>query len=189
MHIARLRKAGSLELAQLTFTCPGCGIEVRKAQRGGVPVKWCSKVCRNRAVRQASLAAPSPTVCATCGGTFQQVRTNGRNALYCSTGCRQRSEAHREAQRRCQNERRAIIYGTEAEQFDAREVFERDGWVCQLCQEPVDRALQWPDPRSPSLDHRIPLSWGVERGGVHTRANSQLAHLDCNNRKGARLAA
>ncbi len=60
-------------------------------------------------------------------------------------------------------------------------VFERDGWVCQLCGETVNPDLRWPDPMSPSLDHVVPIA----RGGTHEYANVQLAHLVCNLRKGA----
>lgn len=61
-------------------------------------------------------------------------------------------------------------------------VFRRSAWVCQLCQEPVDRLRKFPDPGSASLDHVVPLS----RGGHHVLANCQLAHLGCNSSKGAR---
>ena len=64
------------------------------------------------------------------------------------------------------------------------EIFERDGWICQLCDAPVDRLLSYPDPGSASLDHIMPLS----RGGHHVRSNVQLAHLFCNLSKGARAA-
>ena len=64
------------------------------------------------------------------------------------------------------------------------EIFERDGWVCQLCDAPVDRSLNYPDTGSASLDHILPLS----RGGHHVHANVQLAHLFCNLSKGARAA-
>lgn len=73
----------------------------------------------------------------------------------------------------------------QAEAFEYAEVYERDGWVCGLCGDPVDRELVWPDPMSASLDHVVPLS----KGGAHTRENSQCAHLVCNVRKGAGQAA
>jgi 5-methylcytosine-specific restriction endonuclease McrA len=60
------------------------------------------------------------------------------------------------------------------------QVFERDGWICQLCDEPVDRNLHWPDPLSASLDHIIPIT----KGGTDKYANAQLAHLQCNLIKG-----
>src|SRR5699024_2990102 len=58
--------------------------------------------------------------------------------------------------------------------------FDRDGWICGICDDPVDRAMEYPDPMSVSLDHIIPLS----KGGSHTPENVQCAHLDCNLRKG-----
>jgi len=78
--------------------------------------------------------------------------------------------------------RRAKKLGIEAENVKVREVFERDGWVCGICQLPVDPELSYPDPESASLDHVVPLS----KGGKHTRANSRCSHLSCNVRRGAR---
>lgn len=62
------------------------------------------------------------------------------------------------------------------------EIAERDRWRCQLCGDRVSRRLVWPHPRSASLDHIVPLI----DGGVHDPANVQLAHLECNVRKGDR---
>ncbi len=61
-------------------------------------------------------------------------------------------------------------------------IYERDGWQCQLCHQPVRQGLRSPNPRSASLDHIVPVSLG----GKHERANVQLAHLRCNNLKGNR---
>jgi 5-methylcytosine-specific restriction endonuclease McrA len=69
--------------------------------------------------------------------------------------------------------------------FTNLEVFERDGWVCYLCETSVDRTLGYPDPLSASLDHEIPL----EKGGEHSWENCRLAHFSCNVMKGARDAA
>lgn len=66
--------------------------------------------------------------------------------------------------------------------FAPRDVLARDGWACQLCRRPIDPAIPWPDPRSPSIDHIVPLS----RGGQHSLANVQAAHLGCNSAKGDR---
>lgn len=81
--------------------------------------------------------------------------------------------------------RRAQKRQAPTERFRHGEVFERDGWICQLCKKPVDRKLKYPHPRSASLDHVIPLA--PPHNGHHTRENTQLAHLSCNNAKGARL--
>jgi len=69
------------------------------------------------------------------------------------------------------------------EKFKIIEIFERDKWICQICKLPVDKTLKFPNSFSPSLDHIIPLI----KGGNHTKANTQLAHLSCNIRKGAKL--
>lgn len=62
-------------------------------------------------------------------------------------------------------------------------VLERDGWICQICKHPIDRALSHPHRMSASIDHVIPLS----RGGVHTYSNVQAAHYSCNSRKNATM--
>jgi len=80
--------------------------------------------------------------------------------------------------------RRAQKLALPTEKFQHEDVYERDGWICGLCSEPVDRELGYPDPLSKSLDHIIPLS----RGGHHVWDNVQLAHLACNNKKQARIA-
>ncbi len=78
---------------------------------------------------------------------------------------------------RCQL-RRARKKNAETEIFKDIHIFERDKWECQLCHKKVNKALRYPEPLSASLDHIIPLS----RGGSHTRANTQLAHLICNEK-------
>ena len=60
---------------------------------------------------------------------------------------------------------------------------ERDGDTCGICSEPIDFALSGRDPRGRSVDHILPRS----RGGAHTWANTQLAHLRCNLSKGAKV--
>lgn len=79
--------------------------------------------------------------------------------------------------------RRAIKLKASIEEVNSNKVFNRDSWICQLCLEPVDPNLVHPDPRSKSLDHIVPLS----KGGDHSYANTQLAHLVCNLSKGSRI--
>lgn len=80
--------------------------------------------------------------------------------------------------------RRMRIAEATVESFDPEEVFIRDRWICQLCDEPVDKDLPRPAPMCKSLDHKIPIS----KGGDHSRENTQLAHLRCNIRKGDTVA-
>jgi 5-methylcytosine-specific restriction endonuclease McrA len=83
------------------------------------------------------------------------------------------------------NARRAKLRDAFVESFHRKEIFERDGWICGLCHDPIDKDLPWPHPMSASLDHIIPIS----RDGKHCRANAQASHFVCNIRKGNRMAA
>jgi 5-methylcytosine-specific restriction endonuclease McrA len=65
-------------------------------------------------------------------------------------------------------------------------VFNRDGWVCQLCGQPIDRAVRFPKPHSASIDHIVPLSHGPGTPG-HVLSNCQAAHFGCNASKGNRV--
>lgn len=76
-------------------------------------------------------------------------------------------------------------WGADAEIIVNREIFDRDGWICGICREPVDQALKFPDRWSASLDHIQPLSLG----GSHTKANVRCSHLTCNIARGNRTGA
>lgn len=62
------------------------------------------------------------------------------------------------------------------------EVYERDGWVCQLCDGPVDRDAHYLDPWSPTLDHIECQSWVLVPD--HSPENLRLAHRWCNSVRG-----
>jgi len=70
------------------------------------------------------------------------------------------------------------------------ELYERDGWICQLCGDPCDPSQPNGD-MGPSLDHIVPRSLG----GGDEDSNLRTAHRLCNARRGnrdwdaARLAA
>lgn len=81
------------------------------------------------------------------------------------------------------HKRRALKLELPADNIRPLDVYERDEWTCGLCDGAVDRSVKYPDPFSPSLDHILPLS----KGGHHLLENVQLAHLECNVRKGARV--
>lgn len=74
------------------------------------------------------------------------------------------------------NKRRAARHGVEYEPINRLRVFERDGWVCGICGDPVAR-------EDASLDHIVPMSLG----GPHLYPNVQCSHLLCNVRKAASL--
>jgi|SRR6187549_89156 len=76
--------------------------------------------------------------------------------------------------------RRQMILRTQmVETVDPLIVFERDKWICQLCNDPVDPKIPGRERMGASLDHITPLSVG----GEHSYANTQLAHLHCNSSK------
>ena len=79
--------------------------------------------------------------------------------------------------------RRALEGDPNAELISREIVGDRDGWACGICRCDVDSSLAWPDPKSPSLDHIVPLS----RGGRHTYSNVRITHLTCNVKRGARI--
>ncbi len=100
--------------------------------------------------------------------------------VYCSSRCRKNVRLADKWHRR-----RARKQGSQIEHFNAKDIFNRDGWTCQGCHLPVrqDRRAGLPD--SPELDHIVPLS----RGGGHIRTNVQLLCRKCNGTKHAKIPA
>ncbi len=66
---------------------------------------------------------------------------------------------------------------------------DRDGWVCCICIEHVDRNHVWvpygpeyargANDRHPSVEHLVP----VAAGGTNDESNMRIAHWGCNNRR------
>lgn len=163
-------------------TCAVCGTGFLSRQRDA---KVCSKPCRSRAeyARRISTGEfPEPDRrwingrCRRCSEWFT-VRASSANATrsrHCSERCRL---GHK-------NElRRAVLRDAYVADIDRTAIFERDGWICQLCFRPTERAAQVPDLLAPTIDHVIPLAVG----GTHEPANAQCAHYSCNSAKGARI--
>lgn len=86
-------------------------------------------------------------------------------------------ETERQRSRRWRRRRAA----GEAGNYTDLEIFERDGWICQLCLGPVDPSLPRTDRLGATIDHIEPLS----RGGTDGRDQVQLAHRSCNSSKRA----
>lgn len=136
----------------------------------------CSRACkeakRNAHVREERLArnADAPRLCVVCGKplSIDSMATK----RYCGDSCTRRARKH------IGNAQRRMRVPDQMEPISRADVYARDGWVCQLCGEPVDPEREYPDPMAASLDHVVPLS----RGGTHESTNLQLAHLGCNAR-------
>ena len=71
-------------------------------------------------------------------------------------------------------QRRARMLGLPSEPINVYEIAARDGWRCHICGKRVAKA-------DVSIDHLIPVS----AGGPNLKTNVALAHLRCNNRRGA----
>jgi len=86
------------------------------------------------------------------------------------------------AQSKGNHTRKARMKDAFVEVVDPIIVFEKDNWICQLCNKTVSKVLNRKLVDVASLDHIIPIS----KGGKHSYANTQLAHLSCNIKKGNR---
>lgn len=185
-HYARwIRHGDPLEKKVPEYPGQECGYCGRVSTR-----RFCSTRCQGRYDR----GSPHVKSCSECGNEF----VPHQKTAICSDECkkarekRQSREAHRrywesdpEYRRKLRLhylKRKRLLSEAVCEVFTHEEIFERDGWVCQICHQPIDRDVEWPAPGSVSLDHIVPLS----RGGEHTRANTQAAHLGCNCSKNAR---
>jgi len=123
--------------------------------------------------------AERPVRCGECGKEFTAKHPSAR---WCSRLCASRHH-HRDASRR----RTATL--SLATPYTDREIFERDGWRCQLatCLAPsrrIDPALSRRHQWGATIDHIVPLS----AGGADVPANVVTAHNRCNRSKGARAA-
>lgn len=171
-HLQRRKRGLPLEVVRRCDVCT----DIFSPEHLGA--KYCSKRCLGAATRDS--ASTSCTV----GECRRPHRARGMCLMHWrrwarETG-RERPPEWDERRRANWKKRYALSRGaSRAERFEYSEIFERDGWVCGICGDPVDRRLEWPDPMSVSLDHVFPVS----KGGEHSRENAQCAHLRCNVRK------
>ena len=176
-----------VEPRSISKACRQCGnfftYDRRPGQRGR-DRDFCSRKCGRKFGKRRVEEAK----CLTCGKPYRPM--HGNTQRYCSIHCRRyplarlyESKTDRNAAHRARRQLR--ISNAAYERFTRREIFERDGWLCQLCGDPVERGPGATRNLSPSLDHVVPLV----RGGGHTRANVQCAHWICNSKKTFRMPA
>lgn len=159
-------------------SCARCGVNI---DHRDIRSRHCSPLCRDR--DWSGAAVGTVRACGHCGISFPP--TKGTH-VYCSSECRARAdvERNRSAYNARNAERRARERGARTgESFTREEIFDRDGWICQLCLGPIDWNLSGRGRFSPALDHIVPLA----RGGAHVRENVQASHAGCNARKRDRL--
>jgi len=188
MHLTRWDRYGDpehrfgYEVVDGKRVCPGCKIDKPLDDYSPGSTGRCKRCVADNAQTRREINPPplrpkSPIKCM-CGAIFAGDKRRNR---YCSEACFL-GNRHK-ANWKHMNKRRTRLRDAFVEAFDRVEIFERDGWVCQICKLPTDRSAEWPDQQMPSLDHIMPIS----RGGKHSRANAQTSHLGCNVRKGASI--
>ena len=77
--------------------------------------------------------------------------------------------------------KRRAVYA-KGDQIDHLTLFEQYNWICNICEEPIDRRLRFPNRMAATVEHIIPLC----KGGTHTWDNVRPAHALCNWNKGDR---
>lgn len=191
----RVKVLGWRITLKVNHSCHHCGIDF--VARNGQ--QWCSNKCRNekRNKEDKSLGGRN-MACVQCGQSSRngmicseecQVARWSRKCKDCSAEYMQKKNTSGKCQRcrkrdreRASSVRLRVRQGkvrVAVNKLSVREVWERDGGVCQLCQKKINWESAWPDSKSMSVDHIVPLS----KGGTDEGVNVQAAHLGCNSRK------
>lgn len=157
-------------LTHITYAkCLACSGTFVDRDGGG---EFCSSRCRIRFGRITPIGYGR---CVRCDATFL-ARKPWQIGSFCSDRCRSAvHNARRDAWKRAS---RRGKQGT----FTLRQIAERDGWRCHLCDRRVPDQPFANRPDDPTIDHLIPLSLG----GVDEPLNVALAHFRCNTLRGAR---
>lgn len=168
-------------------SCPACAGAVRARTRTGAarerrlpvlhpnpdPLTWLP--ARHPARRPATKRTDWWQVlvsgpCAWCRETFTDRMALGATPpAYCSKRCASAAGKSRRGRFLVSPKARLAIY-------------ERDGWICQLCADPVDPTLGPSDPWAATLDHVECQAWSLVPD--HSPANLRLAHRWCNSVRG-----
>lgn len=131
-------------------------------------------------------------VCDDCGAAIGRY---GKRCEACSEKAERLSrKAYRRRRRQihgnfCTARKRCRKFGAPYTNVSRKAVFDRDKWRCQMCG--VQLLLRYTrlpgdgvNPRSPTIDHIVPLSFGPSSPG-HTFDNCQAACWSCNTHRGA----
>lgn len=129
--------------------------------------KWQAKKHRQRdRTRQGN------TITKMCSGCALPFRTHHSQVVYCSQDCRLFY-----TKRRRKETRKALV----PKRLTKILLYKSNG-NCAICHEPIDTSVEWPNRRSFSIDHIIPIS----KNGSDEINNLQATHLRCNMQKGTK---
>lgn len=153
--------------------CKNCGKPLAVRRNG---FKYCSQAeCQRARKRARESTAPRCSVV----GCDRPVIANGVcGSHYAIMWAKDNRDRSRTGKHRYRARKRAAF----VEDVSLPYVLARDGQRCGICGEIIPRGVEYPDRRSASLDHIIPLALG----GTHELSNVQAAHFGCNSRKAAR---
>lgn len=145
---------------EYTTDCNVCGGQFFQSRHPGPRCELCSS-------------------CSVCGEPMPLVADQRWDSL-CSDSCTETRQAEVEAflasvAARVTRSKKAFEYKVAARTA----LFERDGWICHLCDKQVNRDAIWPESDSPVLDHVIPKA----KGGGNELSNLKTAHALCNNQR------
>lgn len=160
--------------------CKQCGNLIRDWRKKN----YCSQKCRDHKHRNRKKTYVAFERSANCKICEKEFNGTGRGKLtFCSSECRLIDKRlWRLDMRRKRRARKKLV---RVESISRKRVFERDSWKCGICLCQIDKAAKYPDLKSASLDHIIPIA----KGGSHTYDNVQAAHFICNSFKSDRLLA
>lgn len=161
------------------FRCAQCSKEELRCP-SEAKHKTCSKGCQNaRAVGRRLKTYRRRRFehsCSGCGAGFTSSHQSNRFCRKCTRRRGRSGGGHKHSDR-------ARRFGLPRTVINPVEIFERDGWRCQLCGRVTPSRLRGStDPSAPELDHIVPL--GTRRGLGHVRENVQCACRACNSKKG-----
>lgn len=182
-----------------TKRCPHCAAPVPRERRLLCGSAECEKAASNARVAAWEARNPEKAKAQRVAISRRFYAANRDSSLAAMQKWRSENrEVHRNAVRAWQarnpdrvevyKARRRLALDAAVETFSPFEIFDRDGWRCQICggqclkHETKHRERH---DRKATLDHIVPLS----KGGAHTRANVRCAHFICNVRRGNRSAA
>lgn len=160
------------------LTCEICGKRFTTNKKGALV---CSMSClllkgnkkayiRAKAQHQAKIIK-----CKECGKVFTG-EYGDKKKVYCSVSCG--TKYH---QRIGKGVRRARKFSRPHENISPVEIFQRDGWRCQICRVKTPARLRGTtNDRAPELDHIVALA----NGGSHLKSNTQCLCRRCNQEKG-----
>lgn len=169
------------------YPCVECGAECRQRKAASIARPLCRRCDRNH---------PKPMPCEMCGIEIDG-RGRRKRCRECSRAVlKDQRRANRKKRRRkhgaaCNFRQRCKKYGAPYTSVSRKAVMDRNRWKCQLCGEKLlDRyttimGTKTPHPRSPTIDHIVPLSFGPTSPG-HVFDNCQAACFECNSHRGVK---